>query len=85
MELFKITSRVGRTRPVYGLEDLNGDAIKGKFYEEELVKVEEPEDYLIEKVIRKKRVNGKGKYLVKWLGYDSSFNSWVDESQLRQL
>lgn len=85
-ELFKITSRLARTKPLYTIEDLNGIAIKGKFYEEEIVKVpEEPEDFLVEEIIRKKRVNGKTKYLIKWVGYDSSFNSWVDESQMRQL
>jgi len=85
-ELFRITSRLARAQPVYTIEDLNGNAIKGKFYEEELVKVtEEPEDYLVEKILQKKQVNGKTKYLIKWLGYDSSFNSWVDESQMRQL
>ena len=85
-ELFKITSRVARSRPVYTIEDLNGVTIKGKFYEEELVKVpEEPEDYLVERIIKEKQDNGKTKYLIKWVGYDSSFNSWVDESQIRQI
>jgi len=85
-ELFKITSRLDRSHPVYTIEDLNGTVIKGKFYEEELVKVpEEPVDYLVERIIKKKQVNRKTKYLVKWVGYDSSFNSWVDESQIRHL
>ena len=85
-ELFKIISRFGRTNPVYEIADLNGIKVKGKFYTEELVKTEMPDDFQIEKIIRKKRErNGKTKYLVKWIGYDSSFNSWVDENQIRHL
>ena len=85
-ELFKIISRFSRTRPVYEIEDLNGTKIKGTFYTEELVKTEMPDEFLIEKIIRKKRErNGQTKYLVKWTGYDSSFNSWIDDSQIRNL
>ena len=85
-ELFKITSRLARSHHLYTIEDLNGIPIKGKFYEEELVKVpEEPEDYLVERIVQQKQVSGKTRYLIKWLGYDSSFNSWVDESQIRHL
>ena len=85
-ELFKIISKFDRTNPVYEIADLNGNKVKGKFYTEELVKTEMPDDFQIEKIIRKKRErNGKTKYLVKWIGYDSSFNSWVEENQIRHL
>ena len=85
-ELFKIISRFNRANPVYEIADLNGNKVKGKFYAEELVKTEMPDDFQIEKIIRKKRErNGRTKYLVKWLGYNSSFNSWVDESQIRHI
>ena len=85
-ELFKIISRFARNRPVYEIEDLHGEMVKGKFYAEELVKTEMPDEFLIEKIIRKKRErNGRNMYLVKWIGYDSSFNSWVEESQIRKL
>ena len=85
-EIFKVVSRFRRVNPVYEIEDLNGVKVKGKFYNEELVKTSMPDDFQIEKFIRKKKEhNGRTKYLVKWFGYDTSFNSWVDESQMRRL
>ena len=85
-EIFKIISKFKRTQPVYEIVDLKGEKIQGKFYAEELVKTELPNEFHIEKIIReKKERNGQMKYLVKWLGYDSSFNSWIDQSELRKL
>ena len=72
-EIFKIT-QVQATRPVtYILEDLKGNPIKGGFYAEELQKTKFPDFYLVEKVLRRK----KGEAYVKWLGFDSSHNSWI--------
>ena len=83
MELFKIKA-VNETVPVtYELEDLKGEAIKGGFYQPELQKVEKKDDvYKIEKILQTKTVRGKKKHLVKWLGYDDSFNSWIDDKDL---
>jgi hypothetical protein len=55
MEIFKIVSKFKRTRPVYEIADLNGEKVKGKFYNEELIKTEMPDDFQIEKIIRKKK------------------------------
>ena len=51
------------------INDLNGDEIIGTFYGQE---------FRIEKVIKKK----DDKLYVKWKGYDSSFNSWIDKKDL---
>lgn len=73
-ELFKVT-QVKPTRPVtYILEDLKGEPIKGGFYAEELQKTKFPDTYLVEKIVRKKKNMG----YVKWLGFDSSHNSWIN-------
>lgn len=32
--------------------------------------------YYVEKILKKKRIKGKEKYLVKWLNYNSSYNTW---------
>ena len=67
-----------RQEPVYYLCDLNGEKITGAFYEPELQHVIEPKEYRVERVLRSR--TGKGgvkEYLVKWKGWDSSFNSWV--------
>lgn len=73
-ELFKIV-KINITNPTtYVLEDLNGQPIRGSFYEAELQKTNQPDVYLVEKILRRKG----GKVYVKWLGFDSSHNSWID-------
>ena len=61
----------------YVINDLNGKEIIGTFYEKELQKTNQQE-FRIEKVIKKKG----DKLYVKWKGYDSSFNSWIDKKDL---
>ena len=69
-EVFVI-KKVKNTVPwAYVINDLNGEEIIGLFYEKELQKTNQQE-YRIEKGIKRK---GE-KLLVKWKGYDSSFNS----------
>lgn len=80
-EIFTIYRRYAKEHPVYKLIDLKGDVIDGTFYEAELQKVSKTEDdlYKIEKVIRKKKRNGRTQYFVKWKGWGDKFNSWVDD------
>ena len=79
-EIFRITAVDSKESPVmYVLKDMKDEIIQGKFYHEELQDVGDtlPEIYRIEKIIRTK---GKGKYkqyLVKWYGYNDSFNKWI--------
>ena len=77
-ELFKISSLHPTYPPTYGLIDLSGESIKGKFYAEELQRVTDRGLYKIEKIIKSRRRAGKIEYYVKWLGYPEKFNSWVD-------
>lgn len=75
-ELFTI-KHVNRTQPVtYHIQDQRRNTILGTFYEEELLKTNHPNVYLVEKVIKKK---GRKLY-VKWLGLNDSENSWIDKS-----
>ena len=77
---FTITE-VKRTSPVtYKITDLNGEEIKGSFYEPELQKTSQ-QLFRIEKVIKR----GKKKSLVKWKGYSDDFNSWVDNKDIVNL
>ena len=77
---------IPRVPPVYQLRDYVHDEIEGAFYAKELQKVQKSDDiYKIEKILAKKKENGKGKVLVKWLGYDKKFNSWLPKSELRRL
>lgn len=75
-EIFQI-SKIQYTQPItYLLKDLENNEIKGAFYAEELQKTANPHTYLIEKIIR--RGHGDRLY-VKWLGFDSSHNSWINK------
>lgn len=77
-EIFKVT-KVRQTNPrVYLLTDANDENIQGTFYSQELQKVQYPNVYLIERVLKKKN----NKIYVKWLGFDNKHNSWINKSEL---
>ena len=79
-EIFTI-KEIQNTNPItYKLEDLQGEEIRGTFYEPELQKTEQ-QVFRIEKIIKKE----KGKSLVKWKGCSDKFNSWVDNKNLIDL
>ena len=62
------------------LKDHHGETIEGNFYKDEIQKISRDADddvYEVEKVLRQKRKDGEIWYLVKWLGYDNTFNSWI--------
>ena len=64
----------------YYLKDLNGNKIDGVSYKQELLKtnIKDNDLYIIEKIIKKIG----NKYLVKWRGYDGSFNSYVNKNDI---
>ena len=80
-ELFKIKSRLSTVPVTYQITDLLDEAIKGKFYTQELQKVSSSgnEHFAVDKILKTRRRDGKVQYYVSWLGYPSKFNSWVNE------
>ena len=85
-EIFTVTKIISKVPLVYQLRGYADDEIEGVFYAEELQKVHKSDDiYKIEKILAEKEENGKVKVLVKWLGYDKKFNSWLPKSELRKL
>ena len=76
-EIFVIKEIKNTVPWAYIINDLNGEEIIGTIYENELQKIDQHE-FRIEKVIKKK----ENKVYVKWKGYDSSFNSWIDKKDL---
>ena len=64
----------------YVINDLKGEEIVGRFYQKELQKTNQKE-FRVEKVIKRKG----DKLYVKWKGYDSSFNSWIDKKDIVQI
>ena len=77
-EIFIIFNRKNFKEPFYYLRDFAGEDVEGGFYEKELQLVYDNEEYRVEKVLRRKRVNGKQLYLVQWKGWPSKFNSWIE-------
>jgi hypothetical protein len=77
-EVFKIY-KVQHTIPqTYLLQDLENQKIQGAFYGYEIKKTNIINEYLVEKVI-KRRGN---KLLVKWLGFSDAYNSEIDVRDL---
>ena len=88
--LYRVVSEAhyttGGPRPMYNVSELNGNLIQGRFYQEELLKVDKETfldeyDFPIEKVVEKGRKESK----VKWLGYPTTYNSWVKNSAIKQV
>ena len=83
-EIFKINKRKKTPiKYIYKLVDQDGEPITSIFYPEEVNEVKEKELYKIEKVLktRKNPTTKKQEYFVKWVGYPSKFNSWVQDLQ----
>ena len=79
-----IVDNVLITSPVtYKLKDTMGEEIQGSFYEQELQKSIQ-EVYRVEKVIRKKKIDGVEQALVKWSGYSEKHNQWIPVKDLEQ-
>ena len=81
-EAVYVIHEVKKTSPVTSTsKDTAGEMLEGGFYENELQKTEQ-DIYRIEKVIRKKIINGVEHALVKWMGYSDKFNEWIPTKNL---
>ena len=76
-EVFVINKTKNTVPWAYAISEFNGEEITGSFYEKELQKTSQKE-FRIEKVLKRKG----DKLYVKWKGYDSRFNSWIDKKDL---
>ena len=83
-EMFTIHEVHPSDPPVYRLIDALGKVLDGTFYESELQKVSVPIDkvYRVESVLQRRKVGRRTEVMVKWYGYPSKFNSWVDAEAL---
>ena len=81
-ETFTITDRrMQGNFDTYSIKDEQNEPISGWFYPQELLKVFVPENktYKIEKVLKRRKRNGKEEMLVRWRGYSKKFDSWVSD------
>ena len=81
-ELFKIY-KINKTNVIsYQLKDMNDEIIEGQFYEKELQLTKNiTGEYIIEKILKTKGNN----IFVKWRNYDSSFNSWANKYDIKNI
>lgn len=73
-EIFTVCKIINSNPTTYHLKDYLNNELKGCFYEYEINSVKHDDVFLVEKII-KQRAN---KVFVKWLGFDSTHNSWID-------
>ncbi|KAL3081100.1 hypothetical protein niasHS_011925 [Heterodera schachtii] len=80
--VFVNVQRVNNTHPhSYRIRDLNGEDIKGIFYDKELVKTTENGTFRAE-VLKSRTRNGVKEHFVRWVGLSDKYNSWVRDSDL---
>lgn len=82
-EIFKIY-RISTKKPIplYFLESYNGaEKIKGGFYGFEITKVS-GDVFRVEKVLKRRQINGQTEVFVKWKGFNDTYNSWIKETDI---
>ena len=87
-EIFWVDKVIQRVpQPVYEQSDLQGRPIEGQFYNYEIVNVTvSPQtEFETDKIVRTRKKGGIKQYLVKWRGYDETFNSSVNESDMKKI
>lgn len=77
-DVFTIRKVLATSPTTYLLTDWQGYEVRGAVYAEELQLTKHPDEYLIEKILKRK----DNRVLVKWLGFDNEFNQWVDEGRV---
>ena len=83
--MFTVVKCIETRSPVYLVKDDRGEILEGTFYAEEIQKVIKTDDVYKIEIISKKRKKGRRvQYLVKWLGYPESFNSWIFKHDLQK-
>ena len=79
-ELFRIAAVKRTDPPHYKIEDLEGQEIKGVFYEPELSKTTlEPNQRIAEILKEKTTRSGTTSYYVHWIGEDN--NEWIQKTE----
>jgi hypothetical protein len=87
-EIFKIIKMDFKDVFTYKLNDLNDQPIIGSFYSNELQKITyKPKDQLfkINQILKSRKKGKRKQVLVSWVGYPSSFDSWIDATKLKTI
>lgn len=87
-EVFKIVQiKTHDNQTMYQLVDTKNNKLDGLAYRDEIQVIDYNPGglFVVENVLRKRRIGGKLQYLVKWRGYPHQFNSYVDSQDIRHL
>lgn len=77
-EIYKIVEKQNTWPVTYKIVDSSNSLLQQSFYKEQLQKVKYKDAYLVEKILRKQG----DKYLVRWLGFDKSYDSYVPANEI---
>ena len=85
-EIFRIASISHKSKiPLYFLESYDGkEKLRGGFYDFELTKTNLENVFRVERIIRRRQQNGVKQLFVKWKGFDTTYNSWVDAKDIKK-
>lgn len=84
-EVYLIRRRFVRDRlPMYLLQDYAGEALKGSFYQNELQRVQIPNDslFVVDSILDRKQEKGVTKVKVHFKDWPARFDRWVRETDL---
>lgn len=87
-EIFIVANRYAQEGiALYTIKTFSNKPVKGNFYELELQKVQTDTktEFIIEKTVKRKTINGQKGFIVKWEGYPSSENSFVPATDIIHL
>ena len=82
-EVFIVSNVVPGVVYIYKVKELDDTPVRGTFYEQDLQKVQIPDDalYRIEKVLKRQG----NKVLVSWKGFPPIYNSWLNKKDIQKL
>jgi len=84
-EVFKLDGARAHPRKVFKVVDINDEPVRGTFYPEELQEVDykQPDKFIVEKILRKRKLKGKPEVLVKWKDLPVRLSTWIPEGDLQ--
>ena len=78
-----IIDKIGKFQ--YIIKDYKKVTLPSRFYKEELQPVTDTKEYRIEKILNERKRGNNIEFLVKWIGFPSSDNTWINKKDLINL